>query len=71
MRHLNTLTDQEILEINNILKNEYNYSDKFKLTHWTNIEYKCFGKSHAIYSGYAVVKVNNYLMKQNIDIFKQ
>ena len=70
MRSLNEITKQEIKEVNNLLKDEYYYDEKHPLTHWSDIDYHCFGKSHAIYSGYGVVRVYNYLKSVGIDIFK-
>lgn len=65
MRNINDITEEEISKVNEILKDEYNYSPLKTASH---IQYRCFTKSHAIYSGCGVVKVYEYLKSINIDI---
>lgn len=65
---LSDLTHDHLDDINNILKDEYYYDDKCKIKSYIELEYQCFGKSHAIYSGYGVVKVYKYLLEQGFDI---
>jgi len=71
MRTIQSLTQKEIDRINNILHNEYHYwgISNSKMA-WKDIEYQCFSKSHAIYSGYAVIKVYKYLLSIGIDVLK-
>lgn len=66
MRKLSDITEKEITKINNILSSEYYYC--MPLISWEEIQYQCFSKSKATYSGYGVVKVYEYLKKVGINI---
>ena len=66
MRKLNEITDPEIKEINDILKQE-NYRSYPLKTH-ADIEYQCFNKTCGNYTGYTIVRIYNYLIKIGIDI---
>ena len=66
MRRLEEITQQEIDKVNEILSGEYNYHSRLKLV--SDIEYQCFSKSHAIYSGYGVIKVYEYLKSIGINV---
>ncbi len=67
MRKIDSLSAEEIDCINQILKGEYYYSSKLNTS--MDVEYRCFTKSHAIYSGLGVVKVYEYLKSVGIDVF--
>jgi len=67
MRKIDSLSDEEIICINQILKGEYYYGSK--LDSAMDVKYRCFTKSHAIYSGHGVVKVYEYLKSVGIDVF--
>jgi hypothetical protein len=58
------LSEKDFYEINNILKNEYYYTDFIKTQ--PNLMYQVFDKSQSIYSGNCVVKVYNYLKGNNL-----
>jgi hypothetical protein len=68
MRTMLELTSEELDKVNEILKKEYNYHIPLKCC--GELEYQCFSKSHAIYSGYGIVRVYEYLKSIDIDIFK-
>lgn len=57
-RTIASLSQEEIGEINNILRPEPNWE---KLNTWEEIQYQCFTKTKACFSGMAVIKVYNYL----------
>ena len=67
MRSLKDIRPEEIQEINIILKDEYYYTTK--LTSYSDIKYQCFSKSSSIYSGYAIIKVYEYLKSVDINIY--
>lgn len=56
---LSIISDEELEHINDLIKNEYNFSNG--VNSWKHVEYQLFTKSHAIYSGKAVLKVSDYL----------
>jgi len=66
MREIKDITTDEIKRVNEILKDEYYYSDSLNTA--SDIEYQCFKKSHAIYSGVGVIKVYEYLKSVGINI---
>jgi hypothetical protein len=65
-RELEEITEEEIEVVNKILAGEYYYGRP--LTSARDIEYQCFTKSHAIYSGRAVVEVHQYLCSVGISV---
>lgn len=68
MRKIESITKEELEKVNDILKDEYYYLKTMPLKNASDVEYQCFGKSHAIYSGYAVIKVYKYLKSIGIDM---
>jgi len=69
MRKLTEIKQHEIAKVNKILKQEYYYGDEDKLKTSSQIDYQCFSKSHAIYSGLGVVRVYEYLKSVGINVF--
>jgi len=68
MKKIDNLTQEEIQKINEILKDEYYYMSEMPLKTGLGVEYQLFTKSHAKYSGMAVIKVYKYLCEIGIDI---
>jgi hypothetical protein len=66
MRTIKDITTEEIKKVNEILKSEYYYSSELRNS--SDIEYQCFQKSHAIYSGMGVIKVYEYLKSVGINV---
>ena len=62
------LTKEEISRINDILKDEYYYNFGLPISNGDDVEYRCFTKVSAIYSGLGVVKVYEYLKSIGINI---
>jgi hypothetical protein len=71
MRFIEEITKEEIEKVNEILEKEYYFHKSSPIKNATDLEYQCFSKSHAIFSGFGVVKVYEYLKSVGIDIFKQ
>ena len=65
-RELKEISKDEIKVVNKILASEFCY--RSPLTSAQDIEYKCFNKFHAVYSGRAVVEVYQYLRSVGIDV---
>ena len=64
MRNLSDLTEEEILKIADLT--EDNGANGIKSSF--DVEYRVFGKSRSIYSGYTVVRVYKYLLTIGIDL---
>ena len=69
MRSIKEITKEEIDHVNDILEDEYYYNDYMRLNTAQDIQYQCFTKSHAVYSGEGIVKVYEYLKSKGINIF--
>ena len=67
MRRLEDITKDEIGRVNEILEDEYSFGDSL-LGSYHQIEYQCFYKSHACFSGRGVVRVYEYLKSIGINI---
>jgi hypothetical protein len=66
MRRLDSITDEEFKSINEILSVEYWYTSPIKTA--SDLEYQCFSKSHALFSGYTIIKVYEFLKSVGIEV---
>lgn len=72
MRKLNDLTNLEIDEINRILSEDDQYLfEKIYLDNYQDIEYKCFTKNTASYSGISIINVYEYLKSIGVYLISQ
>ena len=69
MRKLADISSEELAEVNRILSSEHYYGPP--LASGSAVEYQCFTKSRAIYSGLGVVKVFQYLKSVGIAIVEK
>lgn len=65
MRNLSDLTKEEISKIADLTGDNGSNGIKSSI----DVEYRVFGKSRSIYSGYTVVLVYKYLLTIGIDIW--
>lgn len=67
-RNIKNITQEEIDKVNEIVKNEYNYSSP--MLSYSSMLYQCFTKTNAIYSGIGIIKIYKYLCSIGIDIMR-